>query len=81
MNTVACVMDLDFRLTNISPPLILWVNFDYSGALFIEQVKEWFEETTLADSARINRFCAAFPAGDAVIQKMLGDYLWESISV
>lgn len=50
--------------------------------LFIDLVKEWFEETTLADSARINRFCAAFPAGDvATIQEMLHDYLWDSISV
>ena len=50
--------------------------------LFIELVKDWFEETTQADSARINRFCAAFPAGDtATIQEMLSDYLWDSISV
>ena len=28
--------------------------------LFIELVKDWFEETTQADSGRINRFCAAF---------------------
>ena len=50
--------------------------------LFIDLVKDWFEETTQADSARINRFCAAFPAGDsAMIQDMLHDYLWESISV
>ena len=50
--------------------------------LFIELVKDWFEETTQADTARISRFCAAFAAGDAdVIQEMLGDYLWESISV
>ena len=50
--------------------------------LFIELVKNWFEETTRADSARINRFCAAFPAGDTdTIQKMLRDYLWDSISV
>ena len=45
--------------------------------LFIELVKDWFEETTQADTARISRFCAAFAAGDAdVIQEMLGDYLW-----
>ena len=51
-------------------------------ALFIELVKDWFEETTQADSARINRFCAAFPAGDInTIQEMLNDYLWDSISV
>ena len=50
--------------------------------LFIELVKDWFEETAQADSGRINRFCAAFPAEDvSTIQEMLGDYLWESISV
>lgn len=36
----------------------------------------------MADSEKINRFCAAFPAGDvSVIQDMLYDYLWDSISV
>lgn len=51
-------------------------------ALFIDLVKDWFEETTQADSARINRFCAAFPKGDAAaVQDMLNDYLWDSISV
>ena len=50
--------------------------------LFIELVKDWFEAMTQADSGRISRFCAAFPAGDThVIQEMLGDYLWDSISV
>lgn len=50
--------------------------------LFINLVKDWFEETTLSDSARINQFCAAFPAGDAeAVQEMLHDYLWDSISV
>ena len=50
--------------------------------LFIELVKDWFEERAQADSGRINRFCAAFPAEDvSTIQEMLGDYLWESISV
>ena len=50
--------------------------------LFIELVKDWFEETTQADAGRISRFCAAFPAGDTdTIQEMLSDYLWDSISV
>ena len=50
--------------------------------LFIELVKDWFEETTQADPGRISRFCEAFPSGDTdTIQKMLGDYLWDSISV
>ena len=50
--------------------------------LFIELVKDWFEETIQADMGRINRFCAAFPKGDvSTIQDMLHDYLWDSISV
>lgn len=50
--------------------------------LFIDLVKDWFEETTQADSARINRFCAVFPDEDVeTIQEMLHDYLWDSISV
>ncbi len=50
--------------------------------LFISLVKDWFQETALADSSRIRRFCSAFPAGDAaLIQEMLHDYLWDSISV
>ena len=50
--------------------------------LFTDLVRDWFQETTLADTSRINRFCSAFPRGDAVlIQDMLNDYLWNSISV
>lgn len=50
--------------------------------VFILQIQEWFKETTLSDSSRINRFCAAFLAGDpSMIQDMLQDYLWNSISV
>lgn len=50
--------------------------------VFVLQIQEWFKETTLADSTRINRFCAAFPTGDvSTIQDMLHDYLWDSISV
>lgn len=50
--------------------------------LFIDLVKEWFEDTSRADLARTEQFCAAFPNGDAVlIEEMLHDYLWDSISV
>lgn len=50
--------------------------------VFILQIQEWFKEKTMADSARINRFCTAFPTGDVpAIQEMLHDYLWDSISV
>lgn len=50
--------------------------------VFVLQIQEWFRQTTLSDSARINRFCMAFPVGDvSTIQDMLHDYLWDSISV
>lgn len=50
--------------------------------LFTDLVKEWFQEKTLSDSTKIHRFCKAFPAGEAdIIQNMLHDYLWDSISV
>lgn len=60
----------------------LWIPNGEIRKLFADLVEEWFQETARADSARINRFCAAFPAGDvAAIQEMLHDYLWDSISV
>lgn len=50
--------------------------------LFTDLVKEWFQEKTLSDSAKIHRFCKAFPAGEVdIIQNMLHDYLWDSISI
>lgn len=50
--------------------------------LFIRLTKEWFQETSRADYSRIEKFCMAFPHGDAhTIQEMLMDYLWDSISV
>lgn len=50
--------------------------------LFIRLAKEWFQETSRADYSRIEKFCMAFPHGDAhTIQEMLTDYLWDSISV
>ena len=50
--------------------------------LFTDLVKEWFQEKTLSDSAKIHRFCQAFPAGEVdMIQNMLHDYLWDSISI
>ena len=50
--------------------------------LFVRMAKEWFTETARADFSRIEKFCMAFPGGDAdTICEMLGDYLWDSISV
>ena len=60
----------------------LWIPNGEIRKLFYELVQDWFREVTRADSTRINRFCGAFPAEDVdVIQEMLGDYLWDSISV
>lgn len=50
--------------------------------LFIELVKEWFQDTARADLSRIEKFCRAFPAGDAAaVEEMLREYLWDSISI
>ena len=50
--------------------------------LFVTQVREWFGDTSRADISRIEKFCAAFPDGDAErIEEMLHGYLWDSISV
>ena len=50
--------------------------------LFIDLVKDWFKETSRADLSKIEKFCKAFPDGDVVlIEEMLRDYLWDSISV
>ena len=60
----------------------LWSPNGEIHKLFSDLVQDWFKEVTRSDSARINRFCAAFPAEDAeTIQDMLHDYLWDSISV
>ncbi|WP_428260232.1 AAA family ATPase [Gallibacter sp. Marseille-QA0791] len=60
----------------------LWMPNGEIRKLFYELVEDWFREVTRSDTARINRFCEAFPVGDvATIQDMLGDYLWDSISV
>ncbi len=60
----------------------LWIPNGEIRKLFSDLVQDWFREVTHSDSARINRFCAAFPAGDVtIIQEMLHDYLWDSISV
>jgi hypothetical protein len=50
--------------------------------LFITQIQEWFKETATSDIEQIEKFCNAFPKGDAVeIENLLSDYLWSSISI
>lgn len=60
----------------------LWIPNGEIRKLFTVLVQDWFRETTLKDSARISRFCRAFPSGEvSVIEDMLHDYLWDSISI
>lgn len=50
--------------------------------LFVSQIKEWFKESSTKDAPKLDRFCEAFPAGDAeTIEELFNDYLWNSISV
>ena len=50
--------------------------------LFVSQIRQWFQETTRADTGKLARFCAAFPQADsAVIEQMMKGYLWNSISI
>ncbi|XCP86588.1 AAA family ATPase [Roseburia hominis] len=50
--------------------------------LFVSQIQEWFRDETRADTGKLERFCMAFPKGEAaVIEEMLNDYLWKSISI
>lgn len=50
--------------------------------LFVTQIREWFRDTTRADTPRIEKFCGAFPEGnEKLIEEILNDYLWTTISV
>ena len=60
----------------------LWIPNGEIRKLFYELVQDWFRAVSGADSTRMNRGCAALAGGGVeVIQEMLGDYLWDSISV
>lgn len=50
--------------------------------LFIRQIQEWFKEEIRTDTQKLEKFCEAFPAGDAhSIESLLNEYLWKSISI
>jgi len=51
-------------------------------SLFINQIQNWFKDTSRRDSEKLHRFCMAFPSGDAATaEEMLNSYLWNSISI
>lgn len=50
--------------------------------IFIEQIQEWFKETTRKDENRLKDFCKAFEEGNAeAIEQQLNDYLMKTISI
>ena len=50
--------------------------------IFIEQIQEWFKETTRKDENRLKDFCKAFEEGNTeTIEQHLNDYLMKTISI
>lgn len=50
--------------------------------IFIEQIQEWFKETTRKDENRLKDFCKAFEEGNTeAIEQQLNDYLMKTISI
>ena len=50
--------------------------------LFIRQIREWFQDTVKKDTPKLDRFCNAFPAGNAsLIEDLFNEYLWNTISI
>jgi hypothetical protein len=48
----------------------------------VEQIRKWFGENVKKDTPKLDKFCEAFPAGDAqTIEDLLNDYLWNTISI
>lgn len=51
-------------------------------SLFISQIQSWFKESARTDQSTLEQFCRAFPEGNAaLIEKLLDEYLWNSISI
>ena len=50
--------------------------------LFITQIREWFRKSSRKDTGTLESFCQAFPQEDAMkIEKLLNEYLWNTISI
>lgn len=51
-------------------------------SLFFRLADNWYRKKMISDNDKAGRFCGLFLLGDAsAIQEMLGDYLWDCISV
>lgn len=50
--------------------------------LFVNQIQEWFKEEIHVETEILEKFCKAFPNGDAsIVEELLNGYLWRSISI
>lgn len=50
--------------------------------IFVDQIQEWFEEETLRDGRKMERFCRAFEENDtAVIEEEFNSWLARTISI
>lgn len=50
--------------------------------IFVEQIQEWFQEDARRDTPTLDKFCAAFPEGDAqTVERQFGAYLRRMISI
>lgn len=50
--------------------------------IFVRQIREWFKEESVKDTAKLERLCKAFEENDtAAIEKEFNEYLWNTISI
>ena len=50
--------------------------------IFVEQIREWFQEESVKDVKKLESFCRAFQENDtAAIEKGFNEYLWSTISI
>lgn len=52
------------------------------GNLFVRQIREWFSDVAKNDGKRLEDLCNAFESKEPeAIEKIFGDYLWNTISI
>jgi len=72
--TQSGLQDGDFTELVIPNREIRWI--------FVQQIREWFKEESVKDTAKLENFCRAFLENDtAAIEKNFNEYLWNTISI
>ena len=50
--------------------------------IFVQQIREWFQEESVKDSKKLESFCRAFQENDTkAIERGFNEYLWNTISI